>query len=107
MRIDGYKSMEEIRTETADIIKDVFKSEFKTLPAAKIHATAAKCKRTNLYTSIASEEEFKQKYGTAMGVFKVMVKMIKEAPGYFHRIASIILLLPVIDDILTEENENE
>lgn len=108
----GSAAIKEINNETADIIEDVIKSEFKALPAEKIQATAAKCRKTECFRNrtpelIETERKFRADCGTAMEVFKEMVFKVAKAPGYLMRMGSVILLLPVIDDMLTEETARE
>lgn len=101
-----------ITGETASLIESTMKNGFKSLDPEAVHRIAEECRKTRLYEKKPVffqdfENEFKEDLKDSMDAFRHMIYKIALAPSTFFQIATIVLLMPIIDGTLQAEIAGE
>ena len=100
-----------ITWETASLIESTMNNGFKSLDPEAVHRIAEECRKTRLYKTRLYEKkfenEFKEDLKDSMDAFRHMIYKIALAPSTFFQIATIVLLMPIIDDTLQAESAGE
>lgn len=101
-----------ITSETASLIEATMNNGFKSLDPEAVHRIAEECRGTKLYKKKPVffqdfENEFKEDIKNSMDIFRHMIYKIANAPWEYFRIATIVLLMPLIDDALQAEAAGE
>lgn len=101
-----------ITRETASLIESTMNNGFKSLDPEAVHRIAEECRKTKLHNRKPGffqdfENEFKEDIKGSMDAFRHMIYKIALAPSTFFQIATIVLLMPLIDDALQAEAAGE
>ena len=101
-----------ITGETASLIESTMKNGFQSLDPEAVHRIAEECRKAKLYNKKPGffrdyESEFVKDIKGSMDAFRHMIYKIALAPSTFFQIATIVLLMPIIDDTLQAESAGE